>query len=239
MWYKKYGWKNNPFSIRVNPSIFVGLGDDRKKLASFVEGGNIVLIVGERGVGKTSLLLWLQARLRKFNCFYLNAEEVKEGFSIEEYLRERNPLFRDYPKRTVLLVDESQRIGDWFRVEAQSLWEKGIIKSLVLVHDGLAKDGSSLEEFPPNLKNRIGDRIIRLTRLKKEDAYDLIRVRGGSNIPFDELAIDSIIKKSDGNPRKILGNCEKVCIESDKEKISRYEVEKILKDETPASIFKK
>ena len=239
MWYKKYGRKNNPFSIRVNPSIFVGLGNERKRLASFVEGGKIVLVVGERGVGKTSLLLWLQARLRRFNCFYLNAEEIKDGFSIEEYLRERKPFFRDYPKRAVLLVDESQCIGDWFRVEAQGLWEKGIIKSLVLVHDGLSKDGTSIEGFSPNLKNRIGDRIIRLSRLKKEDAYDLIRVRGGSNIPFDELAIDAIIRKSDGNPRKILGNCEKVCIESDKEKISRYVVEKILKEDSPVNIFKK
>jgi len=239
MWYKKYGWKHNPFSIRVNPSIFVGLGDERKKLASFVEGGNIVLIVGGRGVGKTSLLKWLETRLRKHNCFYMNAEEIKEGFNVDEYLRMNKPLLRKYPKRAVLLVDESQRIGDWFRIEAQSLWERGLIKSLVLVHDGLAPDGESFGNFSVNLKNRIGDRIIYLKKLSKEDAYDLIRIRCGRYNPFDELAMDGIIKRSNGNPRKILENCEKVCIESTKEKISKYEVEKILKENLVADIVKK
>ncbi len=239
MWHKKYGWKHNPFSIRVNPDIFVGLGNERKRLASYVEGGNIVLIVGGRGVGKTSLLKWLDNRLKKHTCFYLNAEEVKEGFNIEEFLIANKSFLRKYPKRAVLLVDESQRIGDWFRVEAQSLWERGIIKSLVLVHDGLASDGESFEGFSPNLKNRIGDRIVHLKKLNKEDAYDLIRIRCGKKNPFDELAMDEIIKRSNGNPRKVLENCEKVCIESDKEKISKYEVEKILKDNPAAEVIKK
>ncbi len=239
MWYKRYRWKQNPFSIRVNPSIFVGLGDERKKLASFVEGGNIVLIVGGRGVGKTSLLKWLEDRLKKFNCFYMNAEEIKEGFSIEEYLTANKSFLRKYPKRAVLLVDESQRIGDWFRVEAQSLWERGVIKSLVLVHDGLAPDGEGFENFPVNLKNRIGDRIIHLKKLNKEEAYDLIRIRCGRYNPFDGFAMDEIIKRSGGNPRKILENCEKVCIESNKEKISKYEVDKILKENPVADIVKK
>lgn len=239
MWYKKYGWRNNPFSIRVNPSIFVGLGDARKKLASYVEGGNIVLIVGGRGVGKTSLLKWLENRLKKHTCFYLNAEEIKDGFNIEELLKDNKSFLRKYPKRAVLLVDESQRIGELFRVEAQSLWEKGIIKSLVLVHDGLANDSNGFENFSVNLKNRIGNRILNLKKLSKEDAYDLIRIRCGRNNPFDELAMDSIIKKSDGNPRRILENCENVCIESDKEKISKYEVEKILKENPVAEVVKK
>ena len=239
MWYKKYRWKHNPFSIRVNPGIFVGLGNERKKLASFVEGGNIVLIVGGRGVGKTSLLKWLENRLKRHTCFYLNAEEIKDGFNIEEFLIANKTFLRKYPKRAILLIDESQRIGDWFRVEAQSLWEKGIIKSLVLVHDGLAPDGSDIKEFPVNLKNRVGDRIVHLKKLSKEDSYDLIRIRCGKYNPFDELAMDEIIKKSNGNPRKILENCEKVCIESDKEKISKYEAEKILKDNTVADVVKK
>ncbi|MEK6935038.1 MAG: AAA family ATPase [Nanoarchaeota archaeon] len=240
MWYKKYNWKNNPFSIRVNPSIFVGLGDIRKRLASYVEGGNIVLIVGGRGVGKTSLLKWLETRLKKHSCFYMNAEAIKDGFSIIDFLIANRPFLRSYPKRAVLLIDESQRIGEWFRIEAQRLWEAEVIKSLVLVHDGLAVDGSDIKDFSANLKSRVGDRIIYLKKLNKEDAYDLIRIRCGRYIPFDGLAMDEIIKRSDGNPRKILGNCERVCIESDKEKISKYEVEKILKiDHVSPDVIKK
>ena len=97
-WYKKFKWKNNPFSIKVNDSVFVGLTEERRTLASLVEGGNICILIGENGVGKSSLLRWLEKRLKRYNIHYLNSEWIKKDFNIEQYLKKNKPYFRDYKK---------------------------------------------------------------------------------------------------------------------------------------------
>ncbi len=224
IWYRDFKWKNNPFSVKVNDSVFVGLTEERKTLAHFVEGGNICLIIGDHGFGKTSLLRWLEKRLKKLNFFYLNAEWIKKDFGVEAFLRRYASYFRDYPKNAVLLIDEAQKLENWFRIEVQSLWERDRVKSIVFSHDG----NDQFENLPDHLKSRIGNRIIKLRRLKKEDAYELIRLRTGGKNPFEEYAMDEIIKRSNGNPRTILENCERVCIVTDKEVVSKYEVSKIL-----------
>src|SRR3989344_5140168 len=223
-WYKKFRWKHNPFSIKINDSIFVGLTEERKTLAGFVEGGNISLIIGDHGSGKSSLLKWLEKRLRRFNFFYLNAEWIKKDFNIDSFLRKQTSYFREYPKNAVLLIDEGQKLENWFRIDAHSLWERNKVKSIVCSHDG----EDQFETLPTHLKSRIGNRIIKIKRLKKEDGYELIRLRCGGKNPFDEYAIDEILRRSNGNPRTILENCERVCIATDKDKISKYEATRIL-----------
>jgi len=224
MWYKRFKWKDNPFSIKINDSLFVGLTEERKTLASLTEGGNICLIFGEHGVGKSSLLRWLETRLKKFSVFYLNAEWIKKDFNIDVYLRKQSHYFREYPKNIVLLIDEAQKLKNWFRINVQSLWERNIVKSIVFSHDGELH----FESLPQHLKSRISNRIIKINKLKNEDAYELIRLRCGGKNPFDEYAMHEIIKRSQGIPRRILENCERVCIGTDKEVISKYEVIKIL-----------
>ena len=93
--------------------------------------------------------------------------------------------------------------------------------------------------MPTHLKSRIGNRIIKIKRLKKEDGYELIRLRCGGKNPFDEYAIDEILRRSNGNPRTILENCERVCIATDKDKISKYEAIRILDNIPNVSIGKK
>jgi len=124
----------------------------------------------------------------------------------------------------VLLIDEAQKLNNRFRVETQALWEKNISKSIVFSHDG----EFHFESLPLQLKVRIGNRIIRIKKLKKEEAYELIRLRCGGKNPFDEYAMDEIITRSNGNPRSVLENCERVCIATEKNPISRYEVARIL-----------
>ena len=233
-WYKKFKWKNNPYSIKVNDSVFVGLTEERRTLASLVEGGNICILIGENGVGKSSLLRWLEKRLKRYNIHYLNSEWIKKDFNIEQYLKKNKPYFRDYKKNMVLLIDEAQKLENWFRIEVQSLWERNIVKSIVFSHDG----EGDYENLPQQLKSRISNRIIRIKKLKKEDAYELIRLRCGGKNPFDEYAMDEIIKRSDGNPRKILENCERICITTDKTAISKYEASRIL-DNIPQVSLKK
>ncbi len=225
-WYRRFKWKNNPFSIKVNSEIFVGLTEERKTLASLVEGGNICLLIGDNGVGKSSLLRWLETRIKNFTILYINSEWVKNDFDPDVWLKKQASFFRSYPKNIVLLIDEAQKLDNRLRIDVQAMWEQGIVKSIVFSHDGEAK----YESLPTQLKSRIGNRVIRIKKLKKEDAYDLIRLRSGGKNPFDANAMDEIIKRSNGIPRKVLELCERVCILTDKDAISKYEVIRILGD---------
>jgi hypothetical protein len=73
MWYKAFGWGENPFSIRPSPNV-VGLEEIKEALLEDLLSGSPALLLGPTGMGKTSLLLWLKGQLSqtKFRPVYLN-----------------------------------------------------------------------------------------------------------------------------------------------------------------------
>ncbi|RCV65532.1 tRNA A37 threonylcarbamoyladenosine biosynthesis protein TsaE [Methanophagales archaeon] len=68
MWYERFGWRENVLTTRPSPNL-IGLERERQELKESVESGRILLISGEIGTGKTSLLLWLRNTLKKTNIF--------------------------------------------------------------------------------------------------------------------------------------------------------------------------
>ena len=85
MWYKQYGWKNNPFSIK--PTIdLVDFESEKEKLYNYVSGGNVCLLVGEAGTGKTSLLKWLEYNLKKLIEAGIVVNEGKKYILRQEHL---------------------------------------------------------------------------------------------------------------------------------------------------------
>lgn len=117
MWYKAYGWKENPFSIKPT-SVLVGLDLLQERLLGQVLSGDLALVVGKTGVGKTSLLLWLSEEVRKhkLNPLYITLSSVSppQAYAIEQQrLKHRTflqRLLRRPSKNLVLLLDEAQEL---------------------------------------------------------------------------------------------------------------------------------
>jgi len=90
--------------------------------------------------------------------------------------------------------------------ERKNLWDHNRIKSVVI-----AQIGENLA-FPDSMKNRIGNRVLRLTGLDYGIAKSLIGLRTNDNHPFTDEIIKLIVDEAKHNPRKILENCEQLCI---------------------------
>jgi len=227
MWYKNYGWNENPFLIKHNTNI-VGLDKEKKRLVDYVASGNICFVVGKSGVGKTSLLKWLQNNLKSFKVNYINAEALPEFFSLKKMIK------KGWFKPTVLLLDEAQLCDETVRTELKLLFDTEVVKSIVI-----AQTNERLNEYNESFKSRVGKRFIRLDKLNTEDVIDLVRIRAGENNPFTEEMIKVIAEDANYNPRKILENCEYICIElqHDKDQFSTDIIKKLLKKKAEEELF--
>lgn len=220
--------RENPFSIKANPNV-IGLEKQKKFLIQYIKNGDVCFLTGHTGVGKSSLLLWLKTNLNPCNVFYIDAADVEKSFGIKEFLKNSRrgfDRFRDYPKNTVVLLDESQDCDYELQKALKLHWDHGHIKSIVIT-----QINQNLKNFSDSFKDRIGRRVIELNKLNKLDAINLINLRLGNKKLFDEKAIEEIIEIADYIPRKILEFCELVYLKNkDKKKIELVDVKKVLRE---------
>jgi len=229
--------EENPFSIKSNPYV-VGLEREKKLLLQYIKNNDICFLTGHLGTGKSSLLLWIKNNLNSHNVFYIDAADVEKNFSIKEFLKNSKKwfdIFRTYPRNIVVLLDESQDCDYNLQKALKLHWDHGHIKSIVIT-----QINQNLGNFSPSFKDRIGKRIIKLDKLNKLDAINLINLRLRNKKLFDEKAIEKIIEIADYIPRKILEFCELVYLKNkDKKKIELVDVKKTLREKNRTKIKKR
>ncbi|MCG2718392.1 MAG: ATP-binding protein [Nanoarchaeota archaeon] len=229
MWYKKYGWNENPFSIKPVFDKLVGAAEKRKKLLDFVHAGNICFLNGPAGVGKSSTLKWLQYNLKGYTPIYIDSEHLEDDFDLAEYMKGYRTFWEvimghEYPKSAVILLDEAHATEKKMKRALKLYWDHDYIKSIVITQI------PDLKNFDSSVRNRIGDRVIKLDKMEKKLVHDMINHRANDNHPFTKEAVELIAKKSKHIPRKILENCERVCIDmKGKSKVDASDVRKALK----------
>ncbi len=232
-WMKKVGWSKNPFTLNVNPDLFVGYEEQTRKLLNYVdEGRRIILLKGPTGSGKTTLLKWLEKKIKeRYKVVFLakppmSPDDFVEVFSIAFptpwYLRLFIPNIKNVyqipdfvnrrlkKRRLVLLIDEVHEaptdVLEWIRVFSDQ------INDTVIIMSGLPSFELMLKERLETLEKRITARIEVLS-LTKEKTRELIEKRirsvGGNGIePFTEEVINLIYEKTNGFPRDVLKICE-------------------------------
>lgn len=229
MWYKKYGWDENPFSVKPAAERLVGLDERRDKLLDFVHSGTICFLTGSAGVGKSSMLKWIQHNVKGHTPIYIDAEQLgDELFDLSEYLKQHRTLWEtvlghEYPKSVVVLLDEAHATEDKLKKALKLYWDHDYIKSIVITQI------PSLNNFSSSVRNRVGNRVIKLDRMEGKNVHKMIELRTEGKNPLTKDAINFISKKSNFIPRKILENCEAVCIAlRGKKDINASDVRKVL-----------
>ncbi len=209
MWFHAYNWEDNPFSIKPNVNL-VGLERERELLTHHLTSGNICLLTGNTGTGKTSLLRLVRSQLDKDRVVYLNAEELDEFFDLHKHLMKERPfldkLFFRKPKDVVLLLDEGHASDAQLKNHIKTLYDSDVLKAVVMAQTKPPFD------YSDSFKHRIGNRIVRMKSLSDDQARELVELRTDAKHPFHHSTIPALAKQANYNPRKMLEACELVAM---------------------------
>jgi replication-associated recombination protein RarA len=233
-WFRQYGFSYNPLTTNVQETIQRGLFTAREEelalLQEFVDSGEMVLVTGEPGVGKTTLIGNAHYLNReKYNSFFVMCSEHPE-FDVLPSVQARRTIVerlmrKPLPeKENIFFLNETKFLdrftGESLKTQAK---DKTVVKSVICacVHE---KDMQVDEAF----LDRVGDRIIRLKRLTRAQSEELLNKRLGSRNMFSADAIDILHRASRGNPRHLLEKAEIAAINHAPRKITARMLEKII-----------
>jgi type II secretory pathway predicted ATPase ExeA len=230
--FSKWGWKENPFVLRIDPRLFVGYKDQVEAVQNHIKNKHkIALVTGKTGAGKSTFLKWLESNYDD-NKLYVSkpptrAEDFVKiftdifGQNILEKLMGKSPSLYTLPsyinkklrdEHLVFLVDEShetnKEVLEWLRVLTDQ------IDNVSLVMAGMPVLEEKIRSELETLDQRITTRI-NLSALNKDEMRELIRKRiesaGGEGIkPFTEAALDKIYDRTGGFPREVLKFCDRL-----------------------------
>lgn len=232
-WLNQLKWRENPFVLKIDPSLFVGYQDQLKKLTNHIrEGHKVALITGSTGSGKTTLLKLVEMDLdRDYDVLYVAKPPRKDDMANIFLARYRQPFFRRLfgpkvrlhdlhvhlngklgDKRLLVLLDETHEadieVLKWFRTISDQ------VNNMQLVLAGLSTVEDLLRKNLETLRSRIVTHI-ELINLSREDSRELISKRivsvGGTDIaPFTDECVNSIYDVTGGFPREILKICDRL-----------------------------
>lgn len=235
-WDKALGYKGDPFADKIFTPItdfLVNRNDEKEKLNwFFIKNYFYGSIIGEHGVGKTTMLRWLENRLKKYNrihSVYLNAAVFREQINIPHQMLssllsfyEKNLSkphtklsssdFMGFLKKKLgnksvaLLIDNAHNLTDKNIELLKSLREEGLRFQIVVTSSPHDYEKSRLPELEHD------ELKITLGRPNFEESVEMVKKRienfGGKGItPFTVGILRELYDKADKNPRQFLHLC--------------------------------
>ena len=231
-WLEKFKLRRNPFTLEINPDLFVGYREQISKLLKNIEQRQkLILLSGPTGSGKTTIISYLTRKSRDFIYLSKPPREIADlldladyfirdlGFLRKIFLRKPKKI-NDLPeflnkiikKPKVLFIDETHQASvevlEWIRVLVDH------VRNLTIVFSALPVFEEILTEKLETLKKRITEKI-ELNALTREEVEELIRKRityaGGEDIkPFTYNIIDYVYNRTGGFPRDVILLCNRL-----------------------------
>jgi general secretion pathway protein A len=232
MFYEFYELREDPFSLAIPRHLYLGISQ-RKALASLhygVEyGGGIQLLLADTGLGKTTVLRYLQKRMQMYaHTVFLSSRDCKDP----EFL---NHLFTDpmidgpdsIPSsredktndistpggetecRSILLVDDAQDLIDSSLESVRLLAKPKVLRKrhLHIVLAGRPELLGKLLLDPPDTFEQIWIAPFSSAEVEGYINHRLQMAGGCRNSIFTPAAVALIVKKSEGVPKKINNIC--------------------------------
>jgi len=236
-WLRQMNWKENPFTLKIDPSLFVGYQNQLKRLMNHIrEGHKVALITGSTGSGKTTILKFIENNFDKnYEVLYISKPPRKEEL-VNVFLFKFKPSFFERlfgtrvelhnlhvylnkklgDKKLLVLLDEAHEadieVLKWFRTISDQ------VTNMQLVLAGLSTVDDILRTRLETLKSRVITHI-ELINLTREESRELIKKRiesvGGEDIkPFTEECVARIYEVTGGFPREVLKVCDRLVEEA-------------------------
>jgi len=259
-----YGFSEDPFKDTPNPMFFFPAEGHREALLSLQYGINerkgFILLLGERGIGKTTLLHHLMSQAdKKLKIAFIHHSNIPYKKMLKEILHQLNiplkvnlkgsmlhELYYDliksleHDENVAIILDEAHHIGEPVVEEVRLLanLETSTSKLLQIV---LCGEPQLRDKLRADVIRQIGQRIVitaRIAPMTLEESFQYIDHRlkiVGSEGPrvFTDEAVDAICKEAGGIPRAINILCSNALFMActlGEEKVSAATVRKIRKE---------
>ena len=211
LWYRHFGFKNNPFTIKPGLLSDEVIAYDLESLFNKIDYGDVVFVEGPYGTGKSTILKNI---INEFGgnrqVVYYSANRKGKPIDFYSLLKGKygffGKVFKGLPSDMILLLDEADSMSEEDFENLREYYEQGNFKSIVMVADNF--DNLKISEYFFEL---VKDNIISLTELDESEAVMLIRSRVGDLDFIPDEVIKKIFRLSGKNPRTLLKNCEDVC----------------------------
>ena len=230
-----FNWRENPFSFKILPDLFVGYGEEVDRIVNTIKNGDkFSLLLGPTGSGKTTLLKFVMKKFHDKDTLYLpkppkDPEDwvdifvnfTGRGILERLFLKKRNLNLYNLSgwvnkkigkQNMVLLLDEGHEATvetlEWLRTLTDQ------IDNLSLVIAGLPKLEHILRENLETFIRRVNVKV-ELTNLTKLETRELIKKRiewcGGEDIkPFTSETVELIHERTGGFPRDVIRICNEL-----------------------------
>lgn len=217
---KKTGFNPNTFSDDATKTLdkLISREQEVNDLLYWVESGSVILIEGPKKSGKTRLAFEVIEKFKgKGKVIYVDLETYNKEIDIGHLIIGNQSFFRKLmnkmPKEMILIVDNSHSLDNDFYRRLQFFFDQNYLKSVILI-----KKSNTQLYLPESVKSRIGDRIIELNPLSKEESLKIINNRI-KNL-FTKEHLSKVWEKSP-NFVDFLKNCEKLTTYYSKENPKR------------------
>jgi type II secretory pathway predicted ATPase ExeA len=189
--FTKWGWKENPFVLKIDPRLFVGYNEQVNAVLNHIKNKHkIALVTGKTGAGKSTFLKWLETNYDTSKLYVSKPPENAEdfvrlftdifGFNIFERILGKKPSLYTLPnyinkklknEHLVFLVDEAhetnKEVLEWLRVLTDQIDNVSLVMAgMPVLEDKIKTD---LETFDQRITTRIT-----FNALSKEDMRKLI-----------------------------------------------------------------
>ena len=215
MWYEKLGFTGNPLDVRSNSNL-VGVEDIEENLINYIKSGQICMIYGFTGSGKTSMLERIQKKLNleEYKFIFISGDRIKPEHDLEKDLQEgRNffeKLIRRKPRNYVILLDESHELSRYVTETVKGLWNVKADDDYGIHSVVISQIQPKLQtNFSGSFKDRVGNKSLRMKKLSRLQLKEVLSNRLSINETdyskkFDHDALDLIISSSGGSVRNLL-----------------------------------
>ncbi len=215
-WYKEFGFRNYPLDPRSNPNL-IGVDKQEDELVNYILQGNMCLLCGFTGSGKTSMLRRIQKnpKLKGIQFVFISADGVDKQYQIDNAIKSSKSfvdmlLFRK-PRKIVVLLDESHLANRILTESIKSKWNYVYPNGDKMIQSVIVSqiDSQLGTNFSGSFIDRLGHRKVEMRRLEPEELIQVLRQRlhnGSKNIAdmFDEDGIQFLAKSADGSVRALL-----------------------------------
>ena len=206
-WYEKHGYPNNPFDCKSPETIrkISGLGKHAGDVIYNIEAGNMALIDGTESAGRG---LVISATIENFRgekkLIYFDCS--KESVDVKKLMQNKygiiGRIFNLTPKGMILLLDNFRELDAREMQRAKYYFDNNYIHAVVFAGDGAV--------LPPNISDRVGNRVIRLKEMTPKECTDIVRDVLGNLKFLQPNLIEQIRRKSSG-VESFLENCSRTC----------------------------